>query len=88
MERLKLVIENSGMRHGEFMYCHPPLYAVSYETRHPNVNSCSYVTSHFKIDYYDFLDWNPSLASMKPCVLQPNYSYCVQSDSDYIFREF
>ncbi|KAH8693418.1 hypothetical protein GQ44DRAFT_765230 [Phaeosphaeriaceae sp. PMI808] len=26
--------------------------------------------------YEDFLEWNPSLASIQPCYLQPNYSYC------------
>ncbi|KAF2000149.1 carbohydrate-binding module family 50 protein [Amniculicola lignicola CBS 123094] len=40
------------------------------------MNSCEFASSGYPVSYDDFLKWNPSLASIKPCYLQANYSYC------------
>ncbi|KAK1752213.1 carbohydrate-binding module family 50 protein [Echria macrotheca] len=41
-----------------------------------NINSCDYAVSVGNIDMDDFLAWNPSLATVDPCYLQPGYRYC------------
>lgn len=43
------------------------------------VNSCTRVTSAFRIDSTNLIEWNPSLSKDETdCALQPGYSYCVQ----------
>ena len=41
-----------------------------------NINSCDYATTAHGVLLADFLAWNPSLASVTPCMLQPGYRYC------------
>jgi hypothetical protein len=40
------------------------------------LNDCDFALSAFNVDMSDFLSWNPSLASVSPCKLQANFSYC------------
>ncbi|KAK4164085.1 hypothetical protein QBC43DRAFT_211865 [Cladorrhinum sp. PSN259] len=40
------------------------------------INSCDFASSGYPVFLSDFLSWNPSLASLSPCYLQPGYSYC------------
>jgi hypothetical protein len=48
------------------------------------MNSCEFASSGYPVSYDDFLEWNPSLASIEPCYLQANYSYCaVDNISSY-----
>lgn len=52
-----------------------------------SVNSCQFASSIYPISYDNFIKWNPSLASIKPCFLQQNYSYCaVNSVAAYCKR--
>ncbi|KAH7073207.1 LysM domain-containing protein [Paraphoma chrysanthemicola] len=41
------------------------------------INSCSFAASGYMVSEEDFLNWNPSLTSSKPCYLQKGYSYCI-----------
>ncbi|KAK2038552.1 LysM domain-containing protein [Colletotrichum somersetense] len=41
-----------------------------------NINTCDYVVAEQKILMDDFIEWNPSLRNVSPCVLQPNLRYC------------
>lgn len=51
------------------------------------INSCNFASSAYPVPYDDFLKWNPSLASIQPCYLQPNYSYCAV-DSKAAYGEY
>jgi hypothetical protein len=46
------------------------------------VNSCNFASSAYAVSYDDFMKWNPSLASVKPCYLQQGYSYCAVDSID------
>lgn len=48
----------------------------------PNINSCDYALSAYEVSLDDFLDWNPILANVTPCALQPGYRYCLSNDTD------
>ncbi|KAI8152690.1 hypothetical protein K4K49_003054 [Colletotrichum sp. SAR 10_70] len=41
-----------------------------------NINACDYVVAAQRITMEDFIEWNPSLSNVDPCVLQPNLRYC------------
>jgi hypothetical protein len=49
-----------------------------------HMNSCDFAASAYPISLDDFLAWNPSLASINPCYLQPGYSYCALNSSTAI----
>lgn len=40
------------------------------------INSCLYASTVYEISLEDFHSWNPSLASIDPCMLQEGYRYC------------
>lgn len=44
-------------------------------------NTCDYVSAAFSVPLEDFLSWNPSLKSSKPCQLQSGYRYCATNSS-------
>lgn len=45
------------------------------------LNDCNYAVSAYGVDLADFLSWNPVLASVSPCTLQANYSYCTSNST-------
>ncbi|KAK3946802.1 hypothetical protein QBC32DRAFT_248799 [Pseudoneurospora amorphoporcata] len=49
-----------------------------------HMNSCDFASSAYPVSLDDFLSWNPSLASISPCYLQPGYSYCAFDKTSYI----
>lgn len=48
------------------------------------INSCDFASSGYPVSLADFLSWNPSLASLSPCYLQPGYCYCAQNSSSVV----
>lgn len=49
----------------------------------PSINSCDYAMTAYEVPTEAFLDWNPSLASIEPCMLQPGYRYCVTNGTKW-----
>ena len=47
-----------------------------------NINSCDFALSAYEVSMDDFLSWNPILANVTPCALQPGYSYCLINSTD------
>lgn len=45
------------------------------------LNDCNYAISAYGVDLSDFVSWNPILASVSPCTLQANYSYCASNST-------
>lgn len=48
-----------------------------------SINSCYHVLATYGVSMEHFLIWNPSLASVKPCALQPGYSYCASNGTTF-----
>jgi hypothetical protein len=46
-----------------------------------HMNSCDFASSAYPVSIEEFLSWNPSLASINPCYLQPGFSYCALNSS-------
>lgn len=47
-----------------------------------NINSCDFAISAYEVTLNAFLDWNPILANVTPCYLQPGYRYCLTNGTD------
>lgn len=52
-----------------------------------NINSCEFRLSG-QGTLQDFLAWNPSLATIEPCYLQPGYRYCTLNHTSYTLGMF
>jgi hypothetical protein len=51
-----------------------------------SINSCIYATTVYEVTLDDFLSWNPSLASIDPCMLQEGYRYCALNSTSHLPR--
>lgn len=51
------------------------------------INSCDYATTTYEVSIDDFLSWNPSLASVDPCMLQEGYRYCALNSTSFLPRK-
>lgn len=51
------------------------------------INSCDFATTAYEVTLDDFLSWNPSLASIDPCMLQEGYSYCGLNSTSHVPRK-
>ena len=52
-----------------------------------SINSCDHVLATYEVTMEQFLSWNPSLHSIQPCMLQPDYSYCASNGTSSEQRE-
>jgi len=53
-------------------------YSLTNLSTNATITSCSEIASGYGVSLTDFLNWNPSLNSSNPCVVEPNLQYCVQ----------
>lgn len=56
-------------------------YATDVSVLTDFLNDCDYAISAYDVELSDFLSWNPILASVSPCMLQANYSYCASNST-------
>ncbi|KFX98786.1 hypothetical protein O988_04210 [Pseudogymnoascus sp. VKM F-3808] len=49
-----------------------------------SINSCIFATTAYEVTLGDFLSWNPSLASIDPCMLQEGYRYCALNSTSHL----
>lgn len=73
---------------------HFSIPAIADQSVHPdtvaiinNDNTCDYATTFFEVPLADFLSWNPSLASVDPCILQEGYRYCGLNGTSFLPRK-
>lgn len=53
-----------------------------------SINSCGFVANLFDVTHDDLLAWNPSLASLDSCMLQPGFRYCALHNTSSGGRTF
>lgn len=52
-----------------------------------SINSCGFVAAEWGVTVDDLQEWNPSLASADPCMLDEEFRYCALKNATAVERE-